>query len=163
MTVIYFTDGALIEDVCLRRSLLRIPEIIETLRKSQSEFIDHDLFLTMNLEESYERMNYAQKRHLTNILQTALFERWKKKSTKYDLVIRRQDHPRLEDLKDLFMKLASLEKLKVITIGPGFDQLETFLRTKLQVKSLPIFDAIQLDPALDWFWQDYRSSIQLHS
>lgn len=163
MTVVYFTDGSLIEDVFLRRSLLRIPEILSALRTSQSEFINHDLFMVMNSQEVFDTMNFAQKTHLINILQRALFSRWEKKAGKYDLIVRRADHPRFEELCDMFMKLASIETLKVITIGPGFDQLESFLRTKLHLKSLPIFDAIQMDPALNWFWQDYKSAIQLHS
>lgn len=62
MTVIYFTDGALIDDIHVRRSLVRIPEVISSLKKSQNEFIEEDLFLLMNEEDSYKELNYHQKK-----------------------------------------------------------------------------------------------------
>lgn len=163
MTVIYFTDGALIEDEAIRRALLRIPEVLEVIRKTQSEFIEHDLYMVMNSVDAYEKLNQTQKRHLKNLLQRALFERWKKTKSKYDLVVRRNDYASFEQAREVFTRLAMMENLKVLTIGPGFDDLESFLRSHLEVKSVPLFDIIQIDPQLDWFWSDYKNSIQLHS
>ena len=63
MTVIYFTDGALIDDIFIRRSLLRIPEIISALKTANKEFINCDLFLAMNEQSVYGALNFHQKTH----------------------------------------------------------------------------------------------------
>ena len=76
MTVIYFTDGALIEDLHIRKSLLRIPEIIQCLRENQGEFLNCDLFIAMMDQTVFGQLNYHQKLRLKTLLQTALYDRW---------------------------------------------------------------------------------------
>jgi hypothetical protein len=163
MTVIYFTDGALIEDVTVRRSLLRIPDILRTLKKSEKEFVNIDLFLAMNEIDVYNSLNYHQKNHLKTIIQNALFHRWMKLDIEPDLILKRADYPQFNDLTEIFRKLSTLESLHVVTIGPGFDELEIFLRLQLKLTSNPISDVIQQDPRLTWFWKDIRSQLQLNS
>lgn len=167
MTVIYFTDGALLEDESIRRTLLRIPEVLEIIRKSQNEFIEHDLYLVMNNQEAYLHLNFAQRRHLKNLLQRALFERWcaprnTKRKKGYDLIVRRQDYMSLNRLRDMFARLAGIENLRVVTIGPGFDDLKYILKDILNVQILND-DVIAQDPHLGWFWSEVRSSIEFHS
>ena len=58
MTVIYFTDGALIEDLHVRKSMLRIPEIIQCLREHQNEFLNCDLFIAMMDQKVFNLLNY---------------------------------------------------------------------------------------------------------
>ncbi len=163
MTVIYFTDGALIEDLHIRKSLLRIPEIIQCLRENQKEFLNCDLFIAMMDQKVFSYLNYHQRRHLKNLLQDALFQRWVRQGVEPDLIIRRQDYSDFSQLASTFVKLSTIETLKVVTIGPGFDDLEIFLRLQLKLKSHPHYDMISQDPKLGWFWEDVKNGIQLHS
>lgn len=163
MTVIYFTDGALIDNELIRRSLLRIPEAIEALRFAADEFIGCDLFLAMNEQSVYLELNYHQKTHLKQILQNALFKRWMKKGIDPDLIVRRTDYSHFSELTQLFSKLSTVDQINVITIGPGFDELESFLRLRLRIDSSPINEFISQDPNLNWFWKDVRTQLELHS
>lgn len=162
MTVVYFTDGALIEDVRVRRLLLRIPEVLTTLRDSAQEFVNCDLFLVMNEKDVFDSMNYHQKEYLKTILQTALFDRWRSQGRSPDLILRRKDYNQISDLKSIFKKLATIDSLRVITIGPGYDEMENFLRRDLLITN-SLNDTISVDPALNWFWADLKSELQFHS
>jgi hypothetical protein len=163
MTVIYFTDGALIDDAFIRRSLLRIPEVITALKKSENEFINSDIFLAMNEQDVFMSLNFHQKSYLKNLIQSALFNRWMKLEIEPDLILRRNDYGQFSDLCDLFRKLSTIEELHVVTVGPGFDELEPFLRLQMKLTSSPISDLISTDPQLNWFWKDVRNQLQLHS
>lgn len=163
MTVIYFTDGALIDDAFIRRSLLRIPEVITVLKKAEKEFITTDIFLAMNEQDVFLSLNFHQKSHLKNLIQTALFNRWMKLDIEPDLILRRNDYLKFSELTDLFKKLSTIEELHVVTVGPGFDELEPFLRLQMKLTSNPISDVISTDPRLNWFWKDVKSQLQLHS
>ena len=163
MTVIYFTDGALIDDLHIRRSLLRIPEIIQALRDNQSEFLNSDLFIAMMDQAVFNQLNYHQKSRLKSILQMALFERWTKQGVEPDLIIKRRDHVDFAQVATTFTKLATLDKLKVVTIGPGFDELQSFLRRDLKLETQPLYEMISQDPSLNWFWDNVKNGIQLHS
>jgi hypothetical protein len=162
MTVVYFTDGALIEDVRVRRLLLRIPEVLSTLRDSSQEFVNCDLFLVMNEKNNFDSMNYHQKEYLKTILQAALYERWRSQGRSPDLILRRKDYNLVADLKCIFKKLATIDSLRVVTIGPGYDEMENFLRRDLLI-SQSLNDTIAVDPALNWFWADLKSELQFHS
>lgn len=163
MTVIYFTDGALIEDLQVRKSLLRIPEIIKCLRENQKEFLNCDLFIAMMDQEVFNFLNYHQKSRLKSLLQQSLFQRWVRQGIEPDLIIRRRDYQDFSQIAATFVKLSTIETLQVITIGPGFDDLEAFLRLNLKLKSCPLYDMISQDPKLGWFWEDVKNGIQLHS
>lgn len=163
MTVIYFTDGTLIDDILIRRSLLRIPEVIGALRTSQVEFIGCDLFHVMNETSFYESLNFHQKAHLKSILQNALFNRWLKKRIEPDLILKRNDYSHFSELAQIFQKLSTIDTLNVVTIGPGFDDLESFLRLRLKLNLNPINEFISQDPKLKWFWNEIRSGLELHS
>ncbi len=163
MTVIYFTDGALIDDTFIRRSLLRIPEVITSLKKAESEFIDCDVFLAMNDQAIFTCLNFHQKTHLKNLIQNALFNRWMKLDIEPDLILRRNDYTDFSDLREIFKKLATIDELHVVTVGPGFDELEPYLRLQMKLTSNPISDVISTDPRLSWFWKDVKSQLQLHS
>ena len=164
MTVIYFTDGALIEDLHIRKSLLRIPEIISCLRENQKEFLNCDLFIAMMDQNVFNLLNYYQKQRLKTTLQQALYTRWLRQGVEPDLIIRRRDVDDFSQIASTFVKLSTLEEtLKIVTIGPGFDELEPFLRLQLKLKSCPLFDMISQDPNLGWFWSDVKSGLQLHS
>ncbi len=163
MTVIYFTDGALIDDAFIRRSLLRIPEVMTSVKSAENQFINCDLFLAMNEQDVFSKLNFHQKTHLKNVIQAALFNRWMKLDIEPDLILRRNDYGKFSDLKELFKKLSTIEELHVVTIGPGFDELEQFLRIQMRLTSNPISDVISTDPNLNWFWKDIKSQLQLHS
>lgn len=162
MMVIYFTDGALMEDVRIRRLLMRIPEVLGHLRDAAHEFVNCDLHLVMNENSVYDLLNYHQKEYLKTILQSALYERWRNQGGLPDLILRRKDYNQIEDLKSIFQKLATIDSLKVFTIGPGFDEVEGFLRKELSVTQ-NLNDIISVDPALNWFWSDLKNELQFHS
>lgn len=111
----------------------------------------------------FNQLNYHQKSRLKSLLQNALYERWQKQGVEPDLIIKRKDYSNFSHIAATFAKLATIEHLKVITMGPGFDELEAFLRLNLKMQSSPLFDVISQDPKLDWFWDDVKSGIQLHS
>lgn len=163
MTVIYFTDGALIEDLHVRKSLLRIPEIIQCLRENQSEFLNCDLFIAMMDQAVFNLLNYHQKARLKSILQQSLFARWSRQGFEPDLIIKRKDYADFSQVASTFAKLATIEELRVLTIGPGFDELESFLRHTLKLETQTLYDVISVDPSLTWFWSDVKNGIQLHS
>lgn len=163
MTVIYFTDGALIDYVLVRRSLLRIPEVITELKQKQNEFLNIDLILAMNEQEVYDQLNFHQKKHLKKIIQNGLYQRWCKNNIEPDLVIKRTDYIRTDDLVGVFQRLSTLDALNIVTIGPGFDEIESLLRLQLKISTEPLKDVISYDPKLNWFWADLKSQIQLHS
>lgn len=163
MTVIYFTDGALIEDLLVRKSLLRIPEIIQCLRENQAEFLNCDLYMAMMDQGLFNQLNYHQKSRLKSLLQKSLYDRWIKQGVEPDLIIKRKDYSDFSQIAATFAKLATIDHLKVVTIGPGFDELESFLRLNLKLQGSPLFDMISQDPKLDWFWTDVKNGIQLHS
>lgn len=163
MMVIYFTDGALIEDLHVRKSLLRIPEIITCLRENQGEFLNCDLYISMMDQVMFDQLNYHQKARLKTLLQAALYERWLRQGFEPDLIIKRKDYVDFSQVAATFAKLATIENLKVVTIGPGFDELEAFLRRDLKLASTPLYDMISQDPMLDWFWDHVKNGIQLHS
>ena len=163
MTVIYFTDGTLIDDIFIRRSLLRIPEVLTSLKASTKEFINCDLFLAMNEQSVYSQLNFHQKTHLKLILQNALFSRWLKKGTEPDLILKRSDYFMFSDLTDVIRKLSTVDEIQVVTIGPGFDDLESFLRLRLKMNSTPLSEFISQDPKLNWFWTDLKNQLEYHS
>lgn len=163
MTVIYFTDGALIEDLHIRKSLLRIPEIIQCLRENQDEFLNCDLFIAMMDQDVFNRLNYHQKLRLKSLLQTALYERWCQQGIEPDLIIHRKNYGDFSQICDTFAKLSTIEGLRVVTVGPGFDDLEKFLRQNMKLETQILHDLISVDPQLNWFWDDVKSGIQLHS
>ncbi len=163
MTVIYFTDGALIEDLHVRKSLLRIPEIIQCLRENQAEFLNCDLYMAMMDQALFNQLNYHQKTRLKTLLQKSLFDRWTKQGGEPDLIIRRKDYSDFSHIASTFARLATIDQLKVVTIGPGFDELEAYLRLSLKLESNPLSDMISQDPSLGWFWSDVKNGIQLHS
>ncbi len=163
MMVLYFTDGALIDDLLVRKSLLRIPEIIQCLRENQGEFLNCDLYIAMMDQMVFDQLNYHQKTRLKSLLQKALYSRWSAQGAEPDLIIRRKDYSCFSQVADTFTRLATIEDLKVVTIGPGFDELESFLRLDLKRESSPQSDMISQDPMLGWFWDDVKNGIQLHS
>lgn len=167
MTVIYFTDGALLEDESIRRTLLRIPEVLEIIRKAQNEFLEHDLYLVMNNQPAYLKLNFAQRRHLKNLLQRALYERWLhskhlRSKRKHDLIVRRQDYMSAFKLREVFTRLALVENLRIVTIGPGFDDLKYIVKDILNVEIINN-DVIAQDPHLNWFWEEVTNTIEFHS
>ena len=163
MMVIYFTDGALIDDLHIRKSLLRIPEIISCLRENQKEFLNCDLFIAMMDQDVFNLLNYHQKSYLKSFLQQSLFRRWQVQGIEPDLIIRRRDFDDFSQIAATILKLSTIETLKIVTVGPGFDELEPFLRLQLKLTSLPLHDTIHQDPNLNWFWSDVKNGLQLHS
>ncbi len=163
MTVIYFTDGALIDDLHIRKSLLRIPEIIKCLRENQKEFLNCDLFIAMMDQDVFNLLNYHQKSYLKTLLQQSLFQRWQTQGVEPDLIIRRRDYEDFSHVAATVLKLSTIETLKIVTVGPGFDELEAFLRLQLKLTSCPLYDVIHQDPKLNWFWSDVKNGLHLHS
>ena len=104
-----------------------------------------------------------QQKHLKKIIQNGLYQRWLKNKIEPDPIIKRTDYLRTDDLLSVFQRLSTIDSLNIVTIGPGFDEIESLLRIQLKVCTSPLQDVILRDPHLNWFWKDLKSQIQLHS
>ena len=157
MTVIYFTDGALIDDIKVRQALVRIPEVLGSLRESNHEFFGVDVINVMNSEEGYLSLNHFQKKYLKEIIQKSLFERLVlKKKIKFDLVLKKENYLFESDFQQALTTLSNIDNLKMICIGPGLDQ-NKYLS---QIKNFE--EAITQDHHLNWFWSDINKDTYYH-
>lgn len=185
MRILYFTDGAGIDLPGIRNSLLRIPEVLTSLRKGQEQARYVDLMTVMSLdEEDFRQIAPVLRNFLINLVQRGLHQRWVNRGHRADLVIRRIHFRDFSEIKTKirdFIRNKShglkvnpenlhllhfLKHVEITIIGPGYDEVETWLRrdisTRGDIKVL-IKDVIDSDPQLDWFWPQIRENVQSFS
>ena len=180
MRILYFTDGAGIDLQGIRESVLRIPEVLTSLRRGQEQARYVDLMQVMALpDDEFRQVPSVLRTLLINLVQRGLHQRWVNRDQRADLILRRINHRSLDAIKaevnniiqgkiegkevatkDLHL-LHFFTRVEVTIIGPGYDEVEFWLRrevaTRKDVKVL-IKDVIAADPQLDWFWPQVRQS-----
>lgn len=182
MRILYFTDGAGIELGEIRSSLLRVPEVMTSIRQAQEQVRYVDLITVMNLDaEDFSKIAAGLKSLLINACQRGLHQRWVNRGFQADLILRRIHFRSCQDLKDTLhqflrkktedFSVASnrlqlfhfLNSVEVTIIGPGYDELEVLIRrevaTRQDIKVL-VKDVIDSDPALAWFWPQVAANVK---
>ncbi|MGZ3745145.1 MAG: hypothetical protein ACXWRE_08220 [Pseudobdellovibrionaceae bacterium] len=164
MNVVYFTLGDSIRDVEVRTQLLRVPEVLKDLRQAQNMIPNMDLISIMGSQDIFSKISYDFQLKLAQLLQEALFKRWKAAGTRYDIILERR---KLQDstvwrktLKELLQNSAEFH---IYVFGPGFDDLEYEIN-KLKFKIPPqifLHEVISEDPLLDWFWPSITQHAKL--
>lgn len=181
MRILYFTDGAGIDLLGIRESVLRIPEVLTSLRRGQESARYVDLMQVMCLpDEDFRLVPSVLRNYLINLVQRGLHQRWINRDHRADLIIRRINHRSFADIKrevlnfirtksdsgksvatqDLHL-LHFLSHVEITIIGPGYDEIEIWLRREIANKSdvkVLIKDVIASDPQLDWFWPQVRET-----
>jgi hypothetical protein len=174
MRVLYFTDGAGIDLLSIRESLIRIPEVLISLRRGQEQARYVDLMQVMSLQdEDFRLVSSVLRNFLINLVQRGLHQRWINRDHRADLVLRRINYRNFAEIKKevlSFVRTQSQNKLiatkdlhlihflghvEITIIGPGYDEIEMWLRREVSLRGdiqVLIKDVIASDPQLDWFW-----------
>ncbi len=156
MNLVYFTSGEGLQDVEIRRQVLRIPEVLSHLRKFSNEDEGWDYLGSLLLEEEFVKLCPVRRRHLTNLVQQGLFERFNRARQPYEEMIRRVCFTSAEDvLRQFQWYLRTDEALRVFVIGPGLDEVAFHLRNT----RAEFIDMIDHDPQLQWFWSEIREHL----
>lgn len=180
MRVLYFTDGAGIDLLGIRESVLRIPEVLTSLRRGQEQAKYVDLMQVMSLpDEDFRLVPSPLRTLIINLVQRGLHQRWINRDHRADLIIRRINHRCFADIKNEVLNfirgktdgkpvatsdlhlLHFLSHVEVTIIGPGYDEIEIWLRREISTRSdvkVLIKDVIASDPQLDWFWPKVKES-----
>lgn len=164
MNVAYFTLGESIADIEIRAQLLRVPEVMSDLRQAQDMIPKVDLISIMGSQELFLQQPKEFRLKLAQLLQEALFKRWKLSQIKYDIIVERRKYSDSNDwrrsLKEI---LHQSQEFHVYVFGPGFDDLE-YEVSKLKFKNPPqifLHEVISEDPMLDWFWPTIMQGAKL--
>lgn len=180
MRILYFTDGAGIDLQGIRESVLRIPEVLTSLRRGQESARYVDLMQVMALsDEDFRLIPSVLRNYLINLVQRGLHQRWINRDHRADLILRRINYRSFSELKqevlnfirgktegkavatqDLHL-LHFLSHVEITIIGPGYDEIEIWLRREISTKGdmkVLIKDVIASDPQLDWFWPQVRET-----
>ncbi|MBS1970452.1 MAG: hypothetical protein JSU04_09090 [Bdellovibrionales bacterium] len=164
MNVVYFTLGDSIVDIEIRTQLLRVPEVLSDLRQAQDIAPEMDLISIMGSQELFMKMPRDFQLKLAQLLQEALFKRWKLSQVKYDTIVERRKFSDSavwrRSLKEL---LHQAPEFHMYVFGPGFDDLEYEI-SKLKFKAPPqifLHEVISEDPMLDWFWPTIMQGAKL--
>lgn len=155
MNVVYFTLGESIGDLEVRTQLLRIPEVLSDLRQARELVPEMDLITMMGSEDAFNKMPKAFQMKLAQLLQEALFKRWKLQQISYDIILERR---KFTDVKSWRRALKELlhqaPEVHFYILGPGYDDLEYEIG-KIRFHTPPqvmLHEVIAEDMMLDWFW-----------
>jgi hypothetical protein len=182
MRILYFTDGAGIDLLGIRESLVRIPEVITSLRKGQEQARYVDLMQVMSLsDEEFRVVPSVLRTLLINLVQRGLHQRWTNRDQRADLILRRINHRSYDDVKQEVLNCLAAKKsevtqvatkdlhlmhffssVEITIIGPGFDEIEMWLRRTMPALTdvkIVIKDVIAADPQLDWFWPQVSEAV----
>lgn len=184
MRVLYFTDGAGIDLLSIRESLLRIPEVITSIRHGQEQAKYVDLMQVMTLaDQEFRCAPTVLRTLLINLVQRGLHQRWVNRNHRADLLVRRINYRSYSEVQAAILSFCAskkdrrsvatnklqllhfTDKIEITIIGPGFDDIERWLRkdVSLQGVQVVIKDVIESDPQLDWFWPHVRESVMADS
>lgn len=174
MRILYFTDGAGIDLQGIRESVLRIPEVLSSLRLGQQQARYVDLMQVMSLpDEDFRQVPAVLRNFLINLVQRGLHQRWINHDHRADLILRRINFRNFNDIQRAVLNFLRdkkqeqgvatqelhlmhiLDHVEITIIGPGYDEIEMWLRREVSPRGgirLMIKDVIASDPQLDWFW-----------
>ncbi len=178
MRILYFTDGAGIDLQGIRESVLRIPEVLTSLRRGQEQARYVDLMQVMCLtDDEFQLIPSVLRNYLINLVQRGLHQRWVNRDHRADAVLRRINFRDFSEIKAELLALFRqkdqlknvptrdlqlthfLSRVEITIIGPGYDEIELWLRKEVahckDVK-VTVKDVIAADPQLDWFWPQVR-------
>lgn len=180
MRILYFTDGAGIDLLGIRESVLRIPEVLTSLRRGQEQARYVDLMQVMTLpDEEFRQVSTVLRTLLINLVQRGLHQRWINRDHRSDIILRRINFRTFAEVKGEVLNFirSKMERQKVATkdlhllhffssveitiIGPGYDEIELWLRREISSRKdiqVLIKDVIASDPQLDWFWPQVREA-----
>lgn len=180
MRILYFTDGAGIDLLGIRESVLRIPEVLTSLRRGQEQARYVDLMQVMSLpDEDFRLVPSVLRNYLINLVQRGLHQRWINRDHRADLVLRRINYRSFAEIKQdvlSYIRGRALERgvatqdlqllhflghIEITIIGPGYDEIEIWLRREISTRGdvkVLIKDVIASDPQLDWFWPQVRET-----
>jgi len=155
MNVAYFTLGESIVDIEIRAQLLRVPEVLSDLRLAQNRIPNMDLVSVMGSQDLFMQTPREFQLKLAQLLQEALFKRWKMSGATYDAIVERRKYGNSDQwrksLKEILQQSAEFH---FFVFGPGFDDLE-YEVSKIRFREPPqifLHEVISEDPMLDWFW-----------
>jgi hypothetical protein len=114
-------------------------------------------------------------------VQRGLHQRWVNRNYRADLILRRINHRSFDGVKREFLNLLFIKKanqksiairdlqllhflsqIEITIIGPGYDEIEMWLRKVVSVSSqveIQIKDVIDTDPQLKWFWPEVKEAV----
>ncbi|MEN0058560.1 MAG: hypothetical protein AAGB31_06980 [Bdellovibrio sp.] len=181
MRILYFTDGAGINLLGIRESLLRIPEVITSLRCGQEQARYVDLMQVMSLpDDEFHQVPSVLRNYLVNLVQRGLHQRWINRDHRADLILRRINFHSFAEIKQEVLRfirskaegkkipvqdlhlLHFFSQVEITIIGPGYDEIEIWLRREISTRGdikVLIKDVIASDPQLDWFWPQVRQRV----
>jgi hypothetical protein len=164
MNVVYFTLGESIADIQIRTQLLRVPEVLADLRLAQNSIPNVDMISMMGSQDMFMKTPKDFQLKLAQLLQEALFKRWKLSMARYDLILERRKFNDVEWRKTLRETLRQTNEYHFYVMGPGFDNLEYEIG-KIRFKNNPphifLHEVISEDPMLEWFWPGIMQGAKL--
>jgi len=106
MRILYFTDGAGIELSGIRGSLLRIPEVLGSIRcgQEQAKYVDLMNVMVMT-DEEFCQTPVVLRTLLINLVQRGLHQRWVNRNFRADIILRRINYHSFDDVKREILKL----------------------------------------------------------
>lgn len=153
--MVYFTLGDSIADLEVRTQLLRIPEVLSDLRQARELVPEMDLVAMMGSEDAFKKMPEAFQKKLAQLLQEALFKRWKLQQIHYDVILERRKFPEAKAWRRALKELLhQAPEIHFYIFGPGYDELE-FEISKIRFRNPPqvtLHEMIAEDEMLEWFW-----------
>ncbi|MGZ3775126.1 MAG: hypothetical protein ACXVCY_12445 [Pseudobdellovibrionaceae bacterium] len=180
MRILYFTDGAGIDLQGIRQSVLRIPEVLTSLRQGQEQARYVDLMQVMLLpDDEFRLVSAVLRTFLINLVQRGLHQRWINRDHRADIILRRINYRSFSEVKNEVLNYirSKVDRQKVATkdlhllhffshieitiIGPGYDEIEIWLRRDISIHQniqVLIKDVIASDPQLDWFWPQVKEA-----
>lgn len=165
MNVVYFTLGDSIADLEVRTQLLRVPEILSDLRQAQNMIPGVDLISMMGSQELFMKQPLEFRLKLAQLLQEALFKRWKLSTqVRYDVIVERRKFTEPAEWRRAIKELLHQKpEFHIYVFGPGFDDFEYEI-SKLKFKDPPqifLHEVISEDPMLEWFWPSIMQGAKL--
>lgn len=155
MNLVYFTEGSSLLDEELRAQCLRLPEVLAEIRRLQVRFPNMDLLSMVPFREEFDAYSRDLQRQIREAIQRGLAERVFRRGQSFEGVLKRTDFPGPAAVaKEIRWRLSSSERLRVEVIGPGFDEVPRLIRDDRVV----FVDSIAADPALSWFWAEFKKA-----
>ncbi|MBX3040358.1 MAG: hypothetical protein KF789_06575 [Bdellovibrionaceae bacterium] len=155
MNLVYFTEGWGLLDADLRTQCLRLPEVLTEIRRLQETLPGTELLNTVPFREEFDAFSMDLKVQVIEAIQKGLADRIFQRGLTFDGILRRRDFSGPAAVAtDIRWRLAQAERIRVEVVGPGFDEIPRLL----QDDRIEFVDSIAADPALSWFWDEFKKA-----